>query len=151
MYTIYGPRHLLQKQRQATQHENACFRISETCRKHATPCFRYVYVSINGNITNSNLQTKWIEAVKNKKTDIRVEEIDSLSLIPVFSNVNLQFYLRSLLLGGLISSRFGSPVQGMRTHKTAQNTFGGLSLGCTFRCCMWRGLYLWKRNSYALF
>ena len=28
----------------ATQDEITCFRISETWRKHATPCFRYVYV-----------------------------------------------------------------------------------------------------------
>ena len=27
-----------------TQDEITCFRISETWRKHATPCFRYVYV-----------------------------------------------------------------------------------------------------------
>ena len=27
-----------------TQGEITCFRISETWRKHATPCFRYVYV-----------------------------------------------------------------------------------------------------------
>ena len=26
------------------QDEITCFRISETWRKHATPCFRYVYV-----------------------------------------------------------------------------------------------------------
>ena len=29
-----------------TQDEITCFRISETCRKHATPCFRYVYVKV---------------------------------------------------------------------------------------------------------
>ena len=30
----------------ATQDEITCFRISETWRKHATPCFRYVYVKV---------------------------------------------------------------------------------------------------------
>ena len=29
-----------------TQDEITCFRISETWRKHATPCFRYVYVKV---------------------------------------------------------------------------------------------------------
>ena len=28
------------------QDEITCFRISETWRKHATPCFRYVYVKV---------------------------------------------------------------------------------------------------------
>ena len=31
---------------QHTQDEITCFRISETWRKHATPCFRYVYVKV---------------------------------------------------------------------------------------------------------
>ena len=30
----------------ASQDEITCFRISETWRKHATPCFRYVYVKV---------------------------------------------------------------------------------------------------------
>ena len=30
----------------STQGEITCFRISETWRKHATPCFRYVYVKV---------------------------------------------------------------------------------------------------------
>ena len=29
-----------------SQDEITCFRISETWRKHATPCFRYVYVKV---------------------------------------------------------------------------------------------------------
>ena len=29
-----------------SQEEITCFRISETWRKHATPCFRYVYVKV---------------------------------------------------------------------------------------------------------
>ena len=34
------------KSKQVTQDEITCFRISETWRKHATPCFRYVYVKV---------------------------------------------------------------------------------------------------------
>ena len=34
------------KSKQITQDEITCFRISETWRKHATPCFRYVYVKV---------------------------------------------------------------------------------------------------------
>ena len=34
------------RKHRAPQDEITCFRISETWRKHATPCFRYVYVKV---------------------------------------------------------------------------------------------------------
>ena len=34
----------MQRLTASTQDEITCFRISETWRKHSTPCFRYVYV-----------------------------------------------------------------------------------------------------------
>ena len=41
-----------------TQGEITCFRISETWRKHATPCFRYVYVLRLHNVVYAATETR---------------------------------------------------------------------------------------------
>ena len=92
------------------QDEITCFRISETWRKHATPCFRYVYVKVvrfrcirsNGNARKrhetGNGNTGYLSCFRNGLTCFcHVSVYGLLQFRPVVAVRVLLFRLQCLL------------------------------------------------------